>query len=106
MGQVVPTVLARRRPRLVGLKEHLPDVFVRSAEELLQGLVLGPIEPPQIASPALAWKDPANKHHLDHIDELDVFIHHALDALCSAISSSDKDQFRPFSSKEVSRIGA
>jgi hypothetical protein len=60
MGQVVPTVLGRLRPFLVGLKKHLPDVFVRSSEELLQGLVLGRIELPQIASPALAWKDPAN----------------------------------------------
>ena len=60
MGQVVPTVLGRLRPRLVGLKEHLPDVFVRSSEELLQGLVLGRIELPLMASPALAWKDPAN----------------------------------------------
>ena len=80
MGQVVPTVLGRLRPRLVGLKEHLLDVFVRSSEELLQGLVLVRIELPQMASPALAWKDPANKHHLDHIDELDVLVYHALDA--------------------------
>ena len=40
MGQVMPLVLDRRRPRLVGLEEHLPDVFVDSAEELQQGLVL------------------------------------------------------------------
>ena len=33
-----------------------------------------------MASTALAWKDPANKHHLDHIDELDVLAYHALDA--------------------------
>ena len=60
MGQVVPTVLGRLRPRLVGLKEHLPDVFMRRSEERLQGLVLGRIELPQMASPTLAWKDPAN----------------------------------------------
>ena len=80
MGQVVPTVLGRLRPRLIGLKKHLPDAFVCSTEELLQGLVLGRIELPQMASPALARKDLAKKHHLDHIDELDVLVHHALDA--------------------------
>ena len=40
MGQVVPAVLGRSRPRLVGLEEHLPDVFVRGVKELQQGLVL------------------------------------------------------------------
>ena len=80
MSQVMAAVLGRLRPRLVGLEKHLPDTFVRGAEELLQGLVLGRIELPQMASPALAGKDPAKKHHLDHIDKLDVLVHHALDA--------------------------
>ena len=79
MGQVVPTVLGRIWPRLVGLEKHLPDIFVRSVEELQQGLVLGRIVLPQMASPALTWKDPANKHHLDHIDKLDIIIYHAPD---------------------------
>ena len=79
MGQVVLAVLGRRRPCLVGLEKHLPDTFVRGAEELLQGLVLGRIELPQIASPALARKDPMKKHHMDHIDKLDVLVHHTLD---------------------------
>ena len=78
MGQVVPTVSGRLRPRLIGLKKHLPDAFVCSAEELLQGLVLGRIKLPQMASPALARNDPSKKHHLDHIDKLDVLVHHAL----------------------------
>ena len=80
MSQVMATVLGRLRPRLVGLEKHLPYTFMRDAEELLQGLLLGRIELPQVASPVLARKDPANKHHLDHIDELDVLVHHALDA--------------------------
>ena len=80
MSQVIAAVLGRLWPRLVGLEKHLSDTFVRDAEELLQGLVLGRIELPQMASPALARKDPAKKHHLDHIDELDVLVHHALDA--------------------------
>ena len=80
MGQVVPTVLGRSRPRLAGLEKHLPDAFVRRAKELLQGLVLGRIGLPQKASPAFAWKDPANKHHLDHIDKLDILVYHAHDA--------------------------
>ena len=61
------------------LKKHLPNVFVCCAEELQQGLVLGPIVLPQKASPAFAWKDPANKHHLDHIDKLDILVYHAPD---------------------------
>ena len=72
MGQVMPAVLGRSRPRLVGLEEHLPDVFVRSAKELQQGLVLGRTVLPQMASPALARKYPANKHHLDHIDKANI----------------------------------
>ena len=46
MGQVVPAVLGRGRSRLVGLVVHLPYDFVRGAEELQQGLVLGRIELP------------------------------------------------------------
>ena len=62
------------------LEKHLPDIFMRGAEELSQGLVLGRIELRQMASPALVGKDPEKKHHLDHIDELDVLVHHALHA--------------------------
>ena len=60
MGQVVPTVFGFLRPRLIGLEEHLPNAFVRNAEEMLQGLVLGRIELPQITGTTLAWKDPVN----------------------------------------------
>ena len=63
----------------LALKSTFQMSFVRGAEELLQGLVLGRIELPQIASPALARKDPAKKHHLDHIDKLDVLVDHTLD---------------------------
>ena len=80
MSHVIAAVLGRLRPRLIGLEKHLLDTFVRRAEELLQGLVLGRIELPQMASPALARKDLAKKHHLDHIDKVDVLVHHALDA--------------------------
>ena len=41
MGQVVPVVFGRHRPRLIGLEEHLPNVFVCGAEDLQEGLVLG-----------------------------------------------------------------
>ena len=61
MGQVVPTVFSFLRPRLIGLEEHLPNAFVRDAEEMLRGWVLGRIELPQITGPALAWKDPTKK---------------------------------------------
>ena len=42
--------------------------------------MLGRIELPKIASLALAWKDPAEEHNLDHIDKLDFSAHHVLDA--------------------------
>ena len=46
MGQVMPTVVGHLRPRLAGLKENLPDIFVGGSEESLQGLVLDRIELP------------------------------------------------------------
>ena len=73
-------ILGHRRRRLAGLKKHAPDVFVRHAEELLQRLVLGRVELPQIASPALTRKDPANEHNLDHVNKLDFLGYHVLDA--------------------------
>ena len=45
-GQLVPAVHGGVRPRFAGLKKHLPDVLVRGAEKLSQGLVLGRIEFP------------------------------------------------------------
>ena len=40
MGQGVPTVLGRRRRRLIALEEQLPDIFVHGSEEPFQGLLL------------------------------------------------------------------
>ena len=42
--------------------------------------MLGRIELPQISSPALARKDPANEHNLDHVDEFNLLGYHVLDA--------------------------
>ena len=41
--------------------------------------MLGRIEFPLIASPALAREDPADEHNLDHIDKLDLVGYHILD---------------------------
>ena len=65
---------------LGGLEEHLPDVFVHRVEELSQRLVFGRVELPQIANPSLTWKNPAEEHNLNHIDELDFLACHILDA--------------------------
>ena len=65
---------------LVGLEEHLPDVFVHRVEELPQHLVFGRVELPQIVSPSLTRKNPAEEHDLDHIDKLDFLAYHILDA--------------------------
>ena len=65
---------------LGGLEHHLPDVFMRQVKELSQRLVFGRVELPQIANPSLTWKNPAEEHNLDHIDELDFLAYHILDA--------------------------
>ena len=76
----MPTIRVYGRRLLIAFEEQLPGVFVSGAEELHQGLVLLRIELPQSGSSALVREDLANQHNLDHIDELDVFVHHALDA--------------------------
>ena len=65
---------------LGGLEEHLPDVFVRHAEEFFQRLVFDQVELPQIANPSLTRKDPAEEHNLDYVDELDFLAYHIPDA--------------------------
>ena len=76
-----PTVLGYERRYFGGLEQRLPRVFVLHAVELLKHLVFGQDKVPQIKCPSLAWKDPADKHDLDHVDKLDVLVHHALDTL-------------------------
>ena len=62
------------------LKQHLPGIFVRSVEELAQGLVLCRIKLPQFEGPLLAWEDPAYEHDLDYVDKLEILVHQLLDA--------------------------
>ena len=76
----MPTILVRGWRHLVGLKEHLPDFFVRHAEELSQRLVFGWVKLPQIANPSLTRKNPMEEHNLDHVDELDFLAYHILNA--------------------------
>ena len=42
--------------------------------------MLGRVILPQIASPALARKNPVDEHNLDHVDEIDFLDYHTLDA--------------------------
>ena len=65
---------------LNALKQHLPGIFVRSVEELAQGLVMCWIKLPQFEGPLLAWEDPADEHDLDYIDKLEIVVHQLLDA--------------------------
>ena len=60
---------------LSALKQHLPGIFVRSVEELAQGLVLCRIKLPQFEGPLLAWEDPADEHDLDYVDKLEILVH-------------------------------
>ena len=86
------------RPRLLGLEKWLPHVFVLRAEEPLQGPGTGWVELPHILLTRLTGENPVKEHHLDHIDKLDVLVHHAPMRVCSTDTSSDDTQFRPFSS--------
>ena len=72
-------VLCGGRRNFAGLEQHLLDVLVRRVEKLSQRLVLGRVELPQITSPALAWKNSAEEHNLDHVDKLDFLAYHVLD---------------------------
>ena len=65
---------------LGALEQHLPGIFVRSVEELAQGLVLCRIKLPQFEVPLLAWEDPADEHDLDYVDKLELLVHQGLDA--------------------------
>ena len=60
--------------------KHLPHVLVLHPVEPLEHLVFGRDEFPQIECPPLARQYQANEHDLDHVDELDVLVLHALDA--------------------------
>ena len=65
---------------LGALEQHLPGIFVRGVKEPAQGLVLCRIKLPQFEGPLLAWEDPADKHDLDYVDELEVLAHQLFDA--------------------------
>ena len=54
------------------LEKQLPHPFVRNAEEVLEGSWSFWIKLPHAVKPALAWQDSANKHHLNHVDKVDV----------------------------------
>jgi len=53
------TVLVGGRRNLAGLVQHLPDVFVFRVKELLECLVLGRIELPQVECPSLTRENSA-----------------------------------------------
>ena len=80
VGQLVPAVCGRVRPWFAGLKEHLPDVLVRGAEKLPQGLVLGRVILPQITASVLTRKNQADQHHLDYVNQFDGLVFHTFDA--------------------------
>ena len=60
---------------LGALKQHPPDIFIRSVEEPAQSLVLHRIELPHIEAPSLARENPADEHDLDYIDKLELLVH-------------------------------
>ena len=63
------------RGSLGTLKQHLPDIFLRSVEEPTQSLVLHRIELPHVEAPSLARENPADEHDLDYVDKLELLVH-------------------------------
>ena len=79
--EVKAGVIRRPWPRLLLLKEQLPDPFVHRAEESMQGPWPLRIKLPHFERPSLVGKISADKHHLDHISKGDVLFYHTLDTL-------------------------
>ena len=78
---VEPVVLGYERRYLDGLEQRLPCVLMLHAVEPLERTVFGRDEFPQTECLPLARQYQANEHDLDHVDELDVLVLHALDAV-------------------------
>ena len=81
LGGVEPAVLGYERRYFGGLEQHLPRVLVLYAIEPLERPVFSRDEFPQIECPPLARQYQANEHDLDHVEELDVLVLHALDVV-------------------------
>ena len=75
-----PAIFGCGRWYLAGLEQHLLGIFVRHVKELLQCLVLGRIELPQVECPSLTRENPAKQHDLDYIDKPDWLVYQGLDA--------------------------
>ena len=81
MSPVEAEVIGRFRPRLLGLEQKLPHVFVLRAEEPLYSPGTGRVELPHVPSPALARENPAKEHYLDHASQAGILGYHTLDAI-------------------------
>ena len=81
MSTVEAEVIGRLRPRLLGLEQQLPHVFVLRAEQPLQGPGTGRVELSNGLLTRPTGEYPAEEHHLNHAGEAGIFIYHALDAL-------------------------
>ena len=62
------------------LEQHPLGIFMSRVEEPIQSSVLRRIELPQVELPLLAREYPADEHNLDYVGELELLVHHALDA--------------------------
>ena len=64
---------------LSALKQHLPDISLRSVEEPAQSLVLRRIELTHVEAPSLTSENLADEHDLDYVDKLELLVHQLLD---------------------------
>ena len=80
MVAVEAEVLGGVRPLFSFPEKQLPHSFVCSAEEVLEGSWSFRIKLPQEEGPTLAWQNSADKHYLNHIDKIDVFLKEGSDA--------------------------
>ena len=73
-------ILSNRGRDLGTFEQHPLGVFMSRVEEPIQSSVLRRIELPQVELPLLAWEYPADEHHLDYVDKLELLVHHVLNA--------------------------
>ena len=76
MSTVEAEVIGHFRPRLLGLEQQLPHVFVLHAEEPLQGPGTGRVELPHVLSLVLARQNSVKEHNLDYAGKSGILVYH------------------------------
>ena len=81
MSTVEAEILSRFWPRLLGLEQKLPHIFVLRAKEPPQGPGADQVELPHVLSLVLARQNSVKEHNLDYAGKSGILVYHTLDAL-------------------------